>query len=185
MTALQMSVADYRAHVAATRAKFFPPVRPVILRTPPPMVVLALPQPDPEPPLANENDPPPAPVFVPVKEGDRCPVGFPSAAGTYTMPYLLALTAYVSGISVETLKSERRSDKVAKARQVYCWLCTKYGPEVNRSLPNIGRTINRDHTTVLHAMRKVAIAAKELGVEGNPRELAEQLIAREWPRRAQ
>lgn len=185
MTALQMSVADYQRHVAATRAKFFPPSRPVILRAPPPMVVLALPQPDPEPALANENAAPPAPVFVPVREGDRCPVAFPSAEGTYPLPYLLALTAYASAIPVATLKGERRSQDIARARQVYCWLASKYGTAATRSLPNIGRTIDRDHTTVLHAVRKVDIAVAALKVTGNPREMAEKLCSLHWPRRAQ
>jgi len=46
------------------------------------------------------------------------------------------------------LRSERRSKHVVKARQALCyWACRL----TRLSLPQIGKLIGRDHTTVLHA----------------------------------
>jgi chromosomal replication initiator protein len=49
--------------------------------------------------------------------------------------------------------SERRGDGIAMARQIAMYLARHLTPA---SLPEIGRRIaNRDHTTVLHAVRKI------------------------------
>lgn len=57
------------------------------------------------------------------------------------------------GIKQADLLSERRTRILARPRQVAMWLCKKL---TSRSLPDIGRRFgNRDHTTVLHAVRKI------------------------------
>lgn len=56
-------------------------------------------------------------------------------------------------IPVAEMVSERRAREVARPRQVAMYLAKKLTP---KSLPNIGRHFgNRDHTTVIHAVRQV------------------------------
>ena len=56
-------------------------------------------------------------------------------------------------IKVSDMHSARRARAVARPRQVAMWLCKQLTP---RSLPEIGRKFGgRDHTTVMHAVRKV------------------------------
>lgn len=57
------------------------------------------------------------------------------------------------GIKVSDMQSARRSQNVARPRQVAMYLAKAL---TSRSLPEIGRKFGgRDHTTVLHAVRKV------------------------------
>ncbi|MCA8932334.1 MAG: chromosomal replication initiator protein DnaA, partial [Rhodospirillaceae bacterium] len=56
-------------------------------------------------------------------------------------------------IKVSDMHSARRARAVARPRQVAMWLCKQLTP---RSLPEIGRKFGgRDHTTVMHAVRKI------------------------------
>lgn len=55
------------------------------------------------------------------------------------------------GISLAGLEGPRRSAKYAAARGEFCRLAYSFE---GISLPAIGRAINRDHTTVLHHVRK-------------------------------
>jgi chromosomal replication initiator protein len=56
-------------------------------------------------------------------------------------------------IKVSDMHSARRSRAVARPRQVAMYLAKQLTP---RSLPEIGRKFGgRDHTTVMHAVRKV------------------------------
>lgn len=58
-----------------------------------------------------------------------------------------------SGLSREDLLSHRRTKDVVGPRQLCMYLCKTL---TMRSLPEIGRRFDdRDHTTVLHAVRKV------------------------------
>ena len=66
------------------------------------------------------------------------------------------------GISLLDLYSQRRTRNVCLPRQIIMWRA-RY--ETSRSLPEIGRALGgRDHTTVLHAVRKIdaLIASGEL-----------------------
>jgi chromosomal replication initiator protein len=56
-------------------------------------------------------------------------------------------------LRLSDMTSARRSRAVARPRQVAMYLCKTLTP---RSLPEIGRKFGgRDHTTVIHAVRKV------------------------------
>ena len=55
------------------------------------------------------------------------------------------------GIPIDAIFSGYRGKSVVAARQEAMALCRKHG----YSLPEIGRFFNRDHTTVLHAVRKM------------------------------
>lgn len=57
------------------------------------------------------------------------------------------------GLKQADLLSERRTRSVARPRQVAMWLCKQH---TTRSYPDIGRRFGgRDHTTVLHAVKKI------------------------------
>ena len=57
------------------------------------------------------------------------------------------------GLKQADLISERRARVVARPRQVAMWLAKQI---TTRSLPDIGRRFGgRDHTTVLHAVRRI------------------------------
>jgi chromosomal replication initiator protein len=57
------------------------------------------------------------------------------------------------GLKQSDLISERRTRSVARPRQAAMWLAKKL---TTRSLPDIGRRFgDRDHTTVLHAVRRI------------------------------
>lgn len=55
-------------------------------------------------------------------------------------------------ISVKELQSSRRARTVARPRQIAMYLAKQL---TSRSLPEIGRKFDRDHTTVMHAVRKI------------------------------
>lgn len=70
-------------------------------------------------------------------------------------------------IPLETMTGPHRFRKIARPRQRACFLIREYRPNV--SYPEIGRLMGgRDHTTVLHAVRKV----EEL-IAASPEEAAE------------
>lgn len=57
------------------------------------------------------------------------------------------------GLTQDDMLSDRRARDVARPRQVAMWLCKQI---TKRSLPDIGRRFGgRDHTTVLHAVRRI------------------------------
>ncbi|MBM3553979.1 MAG: chromosomal replication initiator protein DnaA [Alphaproteobacteria bacterium] len=62
------------------------------------------------------------------------------------------LVATHYNIRLNEMNSSRRARSIARPRQVAMWLCKQLTP---RSLPEIGRKFSRDHTTVMHAVRKI------------------------------
>lgn len=70
-----------------------------------------------------------------------------------TVDEIQKLTADHFGLKQADLLSERRTRSVARPRQVAMWLCKQH---TTRSYPDIGRRFGgRDHTTVLHAVKKI------------------------------
>ncbi len=73
--------------------------------------------------------------------------------GAPSLQTLLLATSIVYRIPVRDIKSERRHVNVVRARQAYFWLARTL---TKQSLPTIGRLVaGKDHSTVLHAVRKV------------------------------
>ena len=58
-------------------------------------------------------------------------------------------------IDEATLRGTLKNKGTAEARQIAMYLCRKM---TNLSLPDIGKEFNRDHSTVIHAVRKVETA---------------------------
>jgi chromosomal replication initiator protein len=80
------------------------------------------------------------------------------------------------GLRLADLLSERRAREVARPRQIAMYLAKKMTP---RSLPEIGRRFgNRDHTTVMHAVKKVEeLRAKDREIDSDVATLARLLDA--------
>jgi chromosomal replication initiator protein len=71
---------------------------------------------------------------------------------------ILSACAVFYGVPVSSLFAERRTKDIVKPRQIAMYLAKELTP---RSLPDIGRRIGgRDHTTVLHGVRKIAALVK-------------------------
>lgn len=76
---------------------------------------------------------------------------------------IIAICSKVFGISVRDLQSARRTRGIASARQVAMFICKRL---TLSSYPEIGKSFGgRDHTTVLHAVRKMEGIAGEHGVD--------------------
>lgn len=70
-----------------------------------------------------------------------------------TVDQIQKVVAEHFGLKQQDLISERRARAVARPRQAAMWICKQL---TTRSLPDIGRRFGgRDHTTVLHAVRRI------------------------------
>ena len=73
--------------------------------------------------------------------------------GIIPISAILGACAVFYGVPISCLFAERRTKGIVKPRQIAMYLAKELTP---RSLPDIGRRIGgRDHTTVLHGVRKV------------------------------
>lgn len=77
---------------------------------------------------------------------------------TATFANLVKVVADVFEIDANDLLSQRRAREYARPRQALCALLKEY---TRKSLPDIGRLMNRDHTTVMHAIRRVPDICKK------------------------
>ena len=69
-----------------------------------------------------------------------------------SMAEIAKQVAQKHNITMEDMKSERKPRNITIARQEAYYRCKQ---ETNNSLPQIGRFFgNRDHTTILHGIRK-------------------------------
>lgn len=123
-----------QAHRERQGRLFVPPVK-VTPPTPPPPVVAA----EPEPPAWT------APALVEVDTPTPGPMPMTSR--------IIKRVARHYRISVVEMCSHRRERHIARPRQVAMYLIKTL---TLRSLPEIGRRLGgRDHTTVLHGVRKI------------------------------
>jgi chromosomal replication initiator protein len=118
----------------------------------------------------HHRSPPPAPRIVPVE--DRTPQVQPIPI-TYTTPrviyfpqselrraesatrirHIVQLVASFYRVSVHDIRSDRRTSELIRARHAAFYLAKVI---TQRSYPEIGRRMGgRDHTTVLHGVRRV------------------------------
>jgi len=79
-----------------------------------------------------------------------------------TAQMVMAETVDYFNLSMEELRGPGRSANVALARQIAMYLCRDL---TDLSLPKIGQEFDRDHTTVMHAYRKIQnLIAQDRGV---------------------
>lgn len=80
------------------------------------------------------------------------------------LPFIAEIQAAVSArfdIPLYEMTSARRAKEIARPRQVAMYLCRNM---TRNSLPDIGRRFgNRDHTTVIHAIKRIEALRKEDG----------------------
>ncbi len=89
---------------------------------------------------------------VPLKEEAPTPKMPP--VGLSKIPMIQALVAGHFSLTVDELISKRRGAAIARARHVAMYLCRV---STAHSLGYIGRRFGRDHTTVMHSVRKVGL----------------------------
>ena len=90
-----------------------------------------------------------------------------SSSQAVTIPNIQKITADYFNVRLQELLSKRRVRSLARPRQIAMFLSKVLTP---RSLPEIGRRFGgRDHTTVLHAVRKIE------GLSASDRSLAQDL----------
>ena len=85
----------------------------------------------------------------------------PVSARRIKIDEIIGIVATTYQLRILDLKSARRTHVVVRPRQEAMWLCKRF---TTHSLPEIGRKFGgRDHTTVLHAVRKIEemVSAKE------------------------
>lgn len=111
--------------------------------------------------------PPPAPKLVVVAPEPE-PVPAPDPLAQYRLAYdsamdpkwgvqvakrILQETAAEQGYSVAEIKGQCRTAKLARARQLTMWRIAKM---TQLSMPHIAKIMgDRDHTTILHAVRRI------------------------------
>lgn len=72
---------------------------------------------------------------------------------------IATLVTNYTGITMEEISGKLRTSSIVLARMAFCYLARKYVPNI--SLSEIGRQINRDHTTIIHALDKIETYIKE------------------------
>jgi len=91
---------------------------------------------------------------------------------------ILRFVARRYDVSVELLRGRRRSRDLVAPRHAAIWLAKRLLP--SRSLPQLANVFNRDHTTIMHAIRSIddrrswddGLAAELLTMEAEIRAMA-------------
>ena len=80
--------------------------------------------------------------------------------GAVSFPVILARISKATGVSQREIMSTRRAKHISFARQaVAYWSCRL----TKLSLPDIGRRLGVDHTSVIHAMRVYPVKRAAMG----------------------
>ena len=100
-----------------------------------------------------------------------------SDSSEITAAVVMAVTAEYFSVSLEDLTGSSRNRVLVQARQIAMYLCREL---TELSLPKIGQTFGgRDHTTVMHADRKIrSLMAERLSVFTQITELTSRIKAR-------
>lgn len=78
---------------------------------------------------------------------------YPNKAKEITPTLIINVVAEHFGVKPEDITSKRRNSEFVQPRQVVMYLCSKY---TDNSLANIGKILGKkDHTTVIHGIKKV------------------------------
>ena len=94
---------------------------------------------------------------------------------TINVEFIQNLVASHFNLSIQELLSQRRSRSLARPRQIAMYLAKQH---TTNSLPDIGRKFsNRDHTTVIHAVKKIdELIKKDNDIKQSVFELKKKLI---------
>jgi len=94
---------------------------------------------------------------------------------TISVEFLQNLVATHFNLGLQEMLSARRSRSLARPRQIAMYLAKKY---TTNSLPDIGRKFsNRDHTTVIHAVKKIdELIKSDQEIRKNVEQLKKKLL---------
>lgn len=157
--------ADLKAHYAAIRKRLYSPPKPVSV---PAVVTIEPPSLEPdddadkpiviEPvfgPLQIDNAMPvpiPVPVPVDITNDQLADVRYRYATTRITIRMVIEAVEVVFGVAASDIRSARRHRHLMPARfcaaSLACHLCE------HATLPQVGKALGRDHTTILHAIRR-------------------------------
>lgn len=127
----------------------------------------------------------PAPVMHPIVRAvaeprrDILHIATPDG-GEWRLSALADIAAAAAGVGRVELRSDRRDQKGTRARQVFCWLARRF---TKHSYPKIGQEVgNRDHTTIMHAVRRVQEVVDDMPTKpiDDPRAWAKAIVAAPW-----
>ncbi len=76
----------------------------------------------------------------------------PGGEAEISIPTIIATTAAYFDLTVDDVCGTSRTQQLVQARQIAMYLCREL---TEMSLPKIGQAFGRDHTTVMHAERKI------------------------------
>ena len=97
---------------------------------------------------------------------------------------ILLLVAEISGQSPMSIIGDTRSKTIMRPRQVICWVARRF---TRHSLTDIARSLDRDHTTVLHSVTRLDQVAAWLArcpVQDTPEAWTELFLSVDpWPPR--
>ncbi|MGX9980674.1 helix-turn-helix domain-containing protein [Methylobacterium fujisawaense] len=125
-----------------------------------------------EPKICQKGFIPPKPV---TPEDFQQPCAFP-------LRRLMDLVCYITQFPAVHIRGQRRLGNLVRARQILFWLAKN---NTEASFVQIGRLVGgRDHTTVMHGVRRVQAVIDRLNIEVSdcPVTMAERLWRAEWPR---
>jgi hypothetical protein len=126
-------------------------------RPPRPRSFVTLPKPKPAPEPKVEKIVAPAIPFPPSEQAMPYQTGC-----SPVVRQTIQAVASMAGVPMAILVSHRRDIETTFVRQVAIWIARRF---TNRSLPAIGSEVGgRDHTTVLHAVRKIDRMVSERGL---------------------
>ena len=74
------------------------------------------------------------------------------------MRHILADCADAFDVSLIHLKSDRRDENSSKPRHAFCWLCFEC---TYKTTTQIAKFLRRDHTTVLHSLKRATQMRRE------------------------
>ena len=116
---------------------------------------LKLPAKTPEQKCKGVEYPKPAPIRIPIFDVERVttPTGILPIESFSAVRRIQISVADAYGFGRIEIVSRRRGGGLIRPRQIAMYLCTIL---TIRSLPDIGRAFDRDHTTILHARDKIA-----------------------------
>jgi chromosomal replication initiator protein len=90
-----------------------------------------------------------------------------------TIEMISELIARQFKVSVSDMQSKSRKKTLTFPRQVAMYLCRKYTDD---SLADIGRAFNRDHSTVMHSIKKVTtMSARDISVGAQVKLLSDKV----------
>lgn len=124
-------------------------------RPPQPVSIVTLPTPKPKVDKTRKKAPTLSTPERPLFEA-RESAGIPASAHG-----IIKGVARVSGFPVEAMLGTGRRDELVFARQIAAWLARNF---TSRSLTGLGSVFKRDHTTILHAVRKIDRMVSERGL---------------------